>query len=259
MGTVVKALSLLHLFSREQPEIGLSDMARLSGMNKATVYRLLGELQAGGLVEQTGGGRSYRLGAEVLHLAALREAHVPMLSVAQIVLSRLSEATGETAHMSLLRNDGLVLLTHVYSTTHATRVMMDDADDMSFHGTGSGLAVMAFAAPALSDRVLAAPLPAHTAKTITDPAALRVILRQVRATGVAESIGGFERDVHSHAAPVFGPDQLPIGAIAVAAPETRVTPATRPLIRRRVLAAARALTYQTGGLVPSDYPAEDVA
>ena len=80
MGTVSKALSLLGFFSQQQPEIGLSDMARLSGMNKATVYRMLCELQTNGFVEQAGNGRAYRLGAEVLRLAALREATVPVLS-----------------------------------------------------------------------------------------------------------------------------------------------------------------------------------
>ena len=45
MGTVSKALSLLTLFSHARPTIGLSDVTRLSGLNKATAYRLLGELQ----------------------------------------------------------------------------------------------------------------------------------------------------------------------------------------------------------------------
>ena len=74
MGTVSKALDLLNLFNRAQPLIGLSDLSRLAGVNKATCYRLMSELQAHGLVEQVGSGREYRLGPAVLRLAALREA-----------------------------------------------------------------------------------------------------------------------------------------------------------------------------------------
>jgi len=50
MGTVSKALSLLNYFSRSQSHIGLSEMARLTGMNKTTVHRMLTELQDQGFV-----------------------------------------------------------------------------------------------------------------------------------------------------------------------------------------------------------------
>jgi len=69
---------LLDFFSRARPQVGLSDMARLSGMNKATVHRLLNELTARESVKQTGTGREYQLGPAFLRLAALRENAVPM-------------------------------------------------------------------------------------------------------------------------------------------------------------------------------------
>ena len=50
MGTVSKALELLDLFTRGRPQIGLSELARLSQVNKATCFRLMSELQNHGLV-----------------------------------------------------------------------------------------------------------------------------------------------------------------------------------------------------------------
>jgi DNA-binding IclR family transcriptional regulator len=259
MGTVSKALSLLTLFNHARPAIGLSDFTRLSAMNKATVYRLLAELQAAGFVEQVGGDRAYRLGPEVLRLEALREAAVPILSASRAVLDDLCAATGETAHMSLVRGDQLHTLIHAYSPRHATRVMMDDTEEISFHGTGSGLAVLAFAAPEFTGRILSRPLAAHTGLTLTDPAAIRSVLDEVRATGIAESVGGFEADVHSHAAPIFGADKYPIGALAVAAPVSRMTPAARQAIRAGLKRGARSLTQRTGGFCPPTYPQEETA
>ena len=151
MGTVSKALSLLNYFSRQRPEIGLSDLARMSGMNKATVYRHMSEMAAQGIVEQTQTGKSYRLGAEVLRLAALREAAVPLLEVARAQLKHLSDETGETAHLSIIQGLKLNALAHHYSTRHGTRVTMEDAEVLSFHGTASGLSILAFAAPAFPD------------------------------------------------------------------------------------------------------------
>lgn len=254
MGTVAKALSLLTLFNHQRSEIGLSDMTRLSGMNKATVYRMLSELQAAGMVEQAGPDRAYRLGAEVLRLAALREAAVPVLSVSRGVLEDLCEATGETAHMSLLQGMQLSTLTHAYSARHATRVMMEDAEVLAFHATASGLAVLGFATPDFVDDILSAPLHQHTEITQTDPQAVRDALEAVRSTGIAESVGQFETDVHSHAVPIFDAASAPLGALAIAAPVSRMTDSHRATIRSALLHSALDLTQRIGGFCPPGFP-----
>lgn len=254
MGTVTKALSLLDHFSRARPLIGLSDMARLSGMNKATVFRMLGELQHAGLVEQVGTGREYRLGPAVLRLASLREHAVPMRDLATGVLRALSDATQETAHFSYVEGGRLLASAHAYSSVHGTRVTMDDADTLMFHATGSGLAVMAFGPPDLAEAVLAAPLPARTPDTVTDPVAIRAILERVRRDGVAESVSGFEKDVHSLAAPVFDATGRAFGALAVATPVARMTAGLARHIRAEVHRAGLSLTTLLGGFTPEDYP-----
>lgn len=254
MGTVTKALSLLSCFSLSRPEIGLSDMTRLTGINKATVFRLLSELESSGLIEQINGSRAYRLGSGVLRLATLREAAVPMRSVARTVLGELCAATDETVHMSQVQGQQLTELAHRYSSTHATRVMMDDAAVLSFHATSSGLAVLAFADPSFVDSILSQPLKSFTQHTKTNPDDIRNALKAVRATGIAESVSGFEVDVHSHACPVFGPDTRPIGALAVAAPVSRMTGRIQAAIQNHVKTQAIALTLQTGGFCPPDFP-----
>ena len=251
MGTVTKALSLLDHFIPARPTIGLSEMARLAGVNKATAYRLLSELQDAGFVEQAGAAREYRLGPAMLRLAALREATVPMREAALDVLRALAEATGETAHMSLLQGGRLVSMVHALSSRHGTRVTMDDASVLSFHGTGSGLAILAHLPEAEAQAILARPLHAHTPDTVTDPSRLRTLMAEVRQTGIAVSIGGFEKDVHSHAAPLFGPEAQVIGAIAVAAPVTRMTPDLAATIRAELALAAQDLIERLGGTPPA--------
>ncbi|UWQ91654.1 IclR family transcriptional regulator [Aliisedimentitalea scapharcae] len=254
MGTVSKALSLLNYFNHSCTEIGLSDLTRLSGMNKATVYRLMSELQDSGFVEQADTDRSYRLGPQVLRLAALREASVPILSVSRRILRELSEATGETTHISLLQGEHLISLSHAYSRQHATKVTMEDAEVLSYHATSSGLAVLAFADPATVDDVLSRPLLARTPRTIVDPQQIRAELDKVRRRGIAESVGGFEIEVHSHAVPVFGPNRAPIGALAVAAPEARVTGAQKDTIRAELFRLGTELTDRIGGIAPAAFP-----
>jgi len=228
-------------------------MARLSGMNKATVFRLLGELETGGFVEQIGTTRAYRLGSGFLRLATLRDAAVPLRSVVGDVLDDLCAQTNETVHMSLVQGQCLNALSHKYSSIHATRVMMEDASELSFHATSSGLAILAFAETAFADAILSQPLRSFTKQTETDPDQIREALVNIRQTGIAESIGGFEKDVHSHAAPVFGPDMRPIGALAVAAPVARMTGRARAKIQQQVAKQAFVLTQKTGGFCPTGF------
>ncbi len=259
MGTVYKALNLLTLFSQSRPRIGLSDISRLSGLNKATAFRLLSEMQAMGFVEQVGDGRAYRLGPEVLRLAALREAAVPLISVARRTLEQLSRTTGETAHMSHIRGHRLNTLAYAYGARHATQVRMEDAEVLPFHATSSGLAVLGFCDPGFVDDILSRPLSAFTSRTRTDPARIRAELAQVRRSGLAQSVGGFEEDVHSLSTPVFGPDMLPIGALAVATPVSRMTGALNGLIRAELRRGTHRLTNHIGGLLPPHFPISDAA
>ena len=165
MGTVSKALSLISFFDRAHPRIGLSELTRMSGLNKATVHRLMTELAMHGYVEQVGSNREYPLGPVFLRLASLRESAVPTLELTGQVLRRLADATGETAHMSHVQGDILATVDYAYSPTHATRVMMEDAEVVTFHGTASGLAVLAYATPEFVDTVLSGDLPVHFAAT----------------------------------------------------------------------------------------------
>jgi DNA-binding IclR family transcriptional regulator len=253
MGTVSKALSLLSFFSRSRSLIGLSEMSRLSGMNKTTVHRMLSELQSEGFVEQAGVGREYRLGPAFLRLAALREATVPMRDLAQSLADDLAQKTGETAHVSLLNGDVLSTIAYAYAHQHGLQVTMDDAEILPLHATSSGHVVLAYGDADFTKAALARPLETFSTGTITDRNALNLMLKDIRAQGYAEAVSAFETDVHSYAAPLFDAQKNCIGAMAVAAPTARMTPEGRASIRAALLEAAPRLTRLMGGFLPETY------
>ncbi len=252
MGTVTKALELLDLFSRSRPLIGLSDLARLAGLNKATCYRLVSALCDFGLVEQIGTAREYRLGPTVLRLAALREAQVPTREAAMPVLQALAQQTGETAHLSLVMGEALRTLAYAYSAAHVTKVTMEDAACLPWHATSSGLAVLAFQPEAFRDAVLARPIARLTGQTETDPVALCARIDEVRRLGYAESRGTFQLEVHSMAVPLFDALGRCSGALAVAALASRMSEAQRRLIRFALIEAGSEITTLWGGALPDD-------
>ena len=239
MGTVGKALDLLDLFTRAQPLLGLSQLARASGVNKATCHRLMTELESRGLVEQTGPAREYRLGPAVLRLSALREAAVPTRDAAMPTLRRLAEATGETAHLSHLVAGRLQALAFAYASRPGVKVMMEDADVLPFHLTASGAAVLVHHPEA--DRIIAA---------VPDPQALLSRIDAARHNGWAETVSTFENDVHGLAVPLFDANGACTGALAVAAAAPRMTPALHATIITELVAAGDEITRLRGGQPP---------
>ena len=250
MGTTSKALSLLRLFSSSQPEIGLTELSRQSGMNKATVYRLMSDLAEHGFVEQVGADRMYRIGPGIMRLAVLREATVPLRSIAKEHVRSLAEEIGETTHVSQVSSGELSTLTYAYSAKHGTRVTMEDAERLPFHATSSGLAVLTYSKVALVDAILSKPLDKRTSHTMVDPSQIRDELGRISARGYAESVSGFEQDVHSVAAPIFAGGATVCGALAIAAPVGRVNEALRSRMIAAVQDRARMITDMMAGAMP---------
>lgn len=217
--------------------LGLSQLARASGLNKATCYRLLTELESRGLLEQVGPAREYRLGPAVLRLSALREAAVPTREAAMPTLRRLAEATGETAHLSHLVAGRLQTLAFAYASRGGVKVMMEDADFLPFHATASGAAVLAFGA---------------WPETVEASETLTARVAAARAKGYAETVSTFEKDVHSFAVPLFDATGGCTGALAVAAAAPRMTPDLHAMITRELTDAGAEITHLWGGQPPTE-------
>ncbi len=250
--TVAKALTLLDHFTEDEPEIGLSDLARRSGIDKATVHRMLAVMADAGLVEQRGNGRLYRLGAGVLRLARVRETSFPVTAVYQPALELLAAQTGETAHAALISGRALATI-GVCESARGSRVSLVAGEILPFHSTASGLVALAYSGPELRERILAAPLQKRTAHTITDPAILRERIEGARRAGYSESDQANEEDVFGIATPVFDTEGFAVGTLAVATPAHRMTPELHRAIVRALFAQAETVTFGTGGKCPPAY------
>jgi len=221
LGTVSKAVVLLELFADEAPEIGLSDLARLSGFNKATTRRLLVELGQHGLVEQNPSTRLYRLGAGILQLARVREESFPFLASATPFIAELCEATSETVHLSEYSARGLGSI-HVAESPHANRVSVEVGMLLPLHATASGIAFLAFCHPRIRERHLSEERVSHTRHTATTSEALLEQIRLAKSRGYSAIDQGFEEGVYSVAAPVLDGHGFATGAVAVASPVARI-------------------------------------
>ncbi|WP_420861338.1 IclR family transcriptional regulator [Algirhabdus cladophorae] len=250
MSSATKALQLLSHFSTSRPEIGLSDLSRTAKRDKATTHRYLQSLEEVGFVEQSPMTRQYRLGPALLQLAQTREKTVPRKASAEPILAALADATGETAHVSVLSGSTVYSLASSTSARHSTRVVID-LDQFPLHATASGHCTLAFGPSALMDAI-DNDLEAFTDHTISSPHALKTAIAEVRKTGLGRAIGSFEAEVSSLAAPLFDKAGGFAGAISVACVATRFSPAQERIIQQHLIKASRTLSTHWGGTIPPE-------
>ena len=247
MQTVDKAMRLLGYFSAAVPEFGLSELARIAGLDKAGARRLLVALANHAFIEQDERTRRYRLGSAFLGYARIREATRPLAAVVRGKLDELVQATGETAHASLL-SGGHMATIGVAEPRRPTRVSVDTAQALPLHATASGLACLAFAPEAFLRELLArGPLPRHAARTCTSKRQLRATLAEIHERGYSFADRTFDDEVIGIAAPVFDTEGRAFAAIAVASIAARFERASERRIARCVLDAAATISAAGGG------------
>ncbi|MES0004623.1 IclR family transcriptional regulator [Mesorhizobium sp. M0062] len=246
MSTVGKAISLLEQFTLGEPEIGLSELARKIGLDKATARRLLMALADHRLIEQEPASRRYRLGAGLSRLARFRDAHFPFVRVAAPVVRELALETGETVHLSEF-SAGALLTVHVELSAKANRVNVDVGQVLPLHGTASGIAFLAASPQEAAEAYVDKPLPTFTPHTVTQPDRLMKAIRLAAKRGYSSSSQGYEEGVHSIAAAILGSDGRPLGTLAVASPVSRADDSMAASQGEAVIKAARLISARLAG------------
>lgn len=223
--------------------LGLSELARRSGVPKPTVHRLCGDLVAWGVVERAGdafrlGPKLFELGARVPGRRQLREAALPFVE-------DLYVATGLTVHLAVLDGLDVVYIERLTGRRFAPAPSAV-ADRLPLHCTATGKCLLAFGPPELLEAVVAGGLPARTARSITDGSVLADELRRVRHAGTATEVGEVSPGHVAAGAPIFELGGRVAGALSITGAEGTVDlDAVRALVRVAAAGLSRRLGAST--------------
>lgn len=223
MKTVDKTMFLLEQFSLEQLEIGLNDLARLTGEDKAVTRRILISLQKHGYIEQNPENKKYHLGHSFLSLARLREATVPMLKACQIVARWLCAKSDETVHVGMPSTKGMSTACFELPT-RGNIINLRPAERYPYHASASGLAYLTFCRRATREKLLELDRQKLTRFTLVELADLERFFEETRSRGYAFSRNTVEVGVCSIALPFFGDGVDPAGTVAIAVPDSNMSP-----------------------------------
>lgn len=250
MKTVDKAMKLLNLFSVSQPEIGLSELARMAEFDKAATRRFLVALQNHQFIEQNPDTKAYRLGIGFIHLAKVREATIPLEKIIQPSLQRLMQRTSETAHATLMTNGNLSTI-DISFPSRGNRAHLELGEILPLHATASGIVFLSFSDS--PTETLSENLSAYTSETPTDPEALKRLITETRRRGYSIADNLYCDEVTGMSVPYFGPDGNPMGTIAVATPTPRFTDKAHEAIKLALFAECKLITRALGGQIPKAY------
>jgi DNA-binding IclR family transcriptional regulator len=93
---VGRALEIMLAFTQDDPELSPGELLKRVDLSRPTLYRLLYTLEEHGFLLSVGDPQRFRLGPSVARLAHVWKSTLDITSVAEPVLRRIWEATGET-------------------------------------------------------------------------------------------------------------------------------------------------------------------
>jgi DNA-binding IclR family transcriptional regulator len=177
---LARAIEILRLLNAYPAGLSQTEIGERLGLARSTVSRLLMALEAEDFVVALGPRGRYRLGPELVRLAASarRSAWLDL----HPLLVGMSEEIGETVDLSVLEGDRAVFVDQVVADNRL-RAVSSVGDSFPLHASANGKAFLAALPEVEVKRILAGRLDALTANTLTTPGALRADLDGIRARG----------------------------------------------------------------------------
>jgi len=230
---------ILGAYGPADRKLTLAEMTRRTGIPKATVHRLAGELRELGVLEGERG--VYRIGMRMFELGQLVPLQRDLRNAALPFMQDLFEATHETVHLAVL--DGTDVL-YIDKISGHRRVVVGSrvGGRLPAHCTAVGKAMLAVSPPDVLNALLTKGLTPRTAFTITNPSVLRRQLTTVTRTGVAYDREESDLGVTCAASPVYAFGHQVVAAISITGPVGRLRPERyAPAVHLAALALSRRL------------------
>ena len=224
-GSTVKslrsALNLLELVGKERNGARVKDLATASGMNPASVSKMLSTMAAQGFVRRDGATRRYFLGFKLIELGTVLIESLDIRTAARPALQGLETATNEVINLAAYHIGELIYIDK-YEGTKSLRMHSKIGGRADWVNTAVGKAVFAD----LPDHEKAYLLEKFTFNpktpaSITNREVFLAQISEVREKGYAVDVEENEIGILCVGAAVFDHSASPVGAVSISWPVVR--------------------------------------
>jgi len=206
-------------FTSQTPELTMTQISGMIGINKSTVHRLLATLERKRFVERDATTGIYRPGLRLLQMAFLTLEHNDLRRLAAPFLHSLSEQYRENVNLTVLDNTDVIYV-DVIESPQRVKLAAEKGQRLPAFCTASGKAILAFLPEDRLEHILKNGMPKYTPNTITSLEAYYKDMKLTRERGYAISEQEFEEGINALAAPICS---QPIASVSIAGPAYRLT------------------------------------
>jgi IclR family pca regulon transcriptional regulator len=240
-----RGLTVIRAFDAENPELTLSDVARITGLTRAAARRFLITLVQLGYMRTD--GRLFALRPKVLELGFSYLSSLGLPDVAGPHLEKLAAEVHESCSVSVLDGPDIVYVARV-PTKRIMKVMIDIGTRFPAHAASMGRVMLSGQDEAWLDEYLrTTALTALTERTITDPAELKAELARIREQGWAIVDEELERGLRSVAAPIHDAKGKVMAAVNISTHVSRSLDSVEIELLPPLLATAAAIATDLKG------------
>lgn len=239
--TTARVSEVLLAFAGAEKPLGITDIARSTGLSKAVVHRIVQELCNSSFVWQNPQTRKYQPGISAFALADAANQSSQFRRNGIELLADLAEHTGETATLSGRIGHRRIYIGQVESS-QLVRISVQVGSAQPLTIGASGAAILAFLPQNEIEATLAAAVQSDNGIPASDTAVLRERLKVVAEQGYARSAGERIADATSFAAPVRNRFGDVIGCMSIAALASRLTPEREQELASQVMRFAGELS-----------------
>lgn len=247
----LRLFALMELIASKERFSSLQELVGDTGMPKATLHRMLQQLESGGLLQRSNDGRHFAVGIRVRQFAEKVLLNDVYHGARRAVLRQLVDELGESCNLTALSGHEVIYIDRVETAT-PLRFYLHPGSRVPAHCSASGKLLLAQLSPAQRRRLLGhVPLESYTARTITTLSALEDELQRVRKHGFALDNEEFLPGLMCVAVlvpSVTGRSNL---CVAVQAPVLRLTPDKAVGMLPPLQRAAAALGDIEAGALPA--------
>lgn len=244
--SIDRAVAILRCFDARHAVLGISELARATGLSTSTTHRLLGSMVANRLLAQ-GSDKRYRLGPLLVQLGRSGAVASSLREAARPHMEALRDEVDETVGLhELLPTYERVVVDQVESRQELRRHYTDIGSPIPLPNGAPGKAILSTLPWSRQQAVLMRPIEVVTDRTITDPARLREELALCRSRGWASSDSERTPGIRAVAAPVFDHTGRAVGALGLSVPTVRIDDARAAALGDRVAEVAWRVSEELG-------------
>lgn len=221
VGVVRKTIMLLGYLSERNEPSGVSEMAKVFGIPKSTVHRILRALCEYNVVLRTEDGQ-YKIGPTVLLWSSGFHFASGIVEIARPWLSKLWNESKETVHLSVYEHGTAQYAERLDSPQTVVLRWSRLGTTLPLYCTAAGRAILAAMPEAEIDSYFEkTELKSRTNLTIVSPSKLREMLLYFRVQGYAEENRENEENIRCVGAAILNRKGYPVAAISLTAPSFR--------------------------------------